>query len=191
MRLVYWLEEHKAKDPLMLQQFEICLLASRIGDPSLPIHVYVPKDFYWSPTWEGLTKIGVTLERTDQQQGALLQPHDILTMGTHCHINRLSQTPIPVAKQFKLDIPDITVDLAGCAAWCDEQRMAGPKVWFPMPAQPRLAYQKPSIQAQHPLRDWLEYSYWLKAQPNRYATSENYVWPPQKRYIKRPHYSPM
>ena len=174
MRLVYWLEEHKTKDPLLLQQFETCLLASRMTDQSIAIHVYVPQDFYWPPSWNNLFKIGVTVERTAKQQGELIQPHDILTMGTHCHINRLSQTPIPMAKQFKLDIPDRLVTLPEMAQWCDEQRMAGPKVWFPYSVQPALIFKKPHITELHPLQDWLEFSYWIKCQPNRYPNSQNY-----------------
>ena len=189
MRLVYWLEAHKCHDPEQLQQFESCLLASRMTDPKCPIHVYVPEGFYWPQTWQTLTNKGVTLERTGLTQAAALHPGDQLTLGTHMHIHQPSRVSIPNAKATQLQPPARLVTLAECAAWCDEQRAAGQRSWFRFQPNAQLQHTRPHMDKHLPLEQWLNYAYWLKAQPRRYNTSENYVWQ-KKRFIVKPTRSP-
>lgn len=160
MRIIFKLSQAKSQDLEQLKQFDICLLGTRLMQPNVPMAVQIPEQFYYPSTWIGLKRLGVKITRAEVTP----LPEDIVSLGTHVPISRLTLKPLPCVPQHQLQIPEVETDFETAIQWLEANR-TGDRIWLAIPANNPLYWNSPPLKSELPMQQWLEWAYWRKAQP--------------------------
>ena len=175
----FQLEEHKVKDLKLFQQFEMCLLATRLTTTELPIEVLIPKTYYYPDTWEQLEPLGVKFTRQDEVEDQTIK-------GTHVAVCSLAKLYYPNIPQCELLPPDELCTFEEAIHWLEQNRTNNDKIWLPMnPHNPHYWNSRPQT-TRLPMLEWLQWAYWRRSQPNiHYGTrtikgfeKKNRIYPP-------------
>ena len=171
----FQLEQHKVKDLKLFQQFEMCLLATRLTTPELPIEVLIPETYFYPDTWEQLEPLGVKFTRQDEVEEQTIK-------GTHVAVCSLAKLYYPNIPQCEILPPDQDATFEESILWLEDNRTNNDQIWLPMdPHNPHYWNSRPQHQLL-PMLDWLQWAYWRKTQP--YINHETRTFKHFKKQIK-------
>jgi hypothetical protein len=184
MRIIFKLEETKTKDLPALQQFDICVMATRMICTQVPISIQIPKGWQYPTTWRGLERLGVLITR----EAIAAQPGDILLKGDHIPIVPLNKVPLPCVPQYTVKPPETLATLEQSISWLDQHRQQQPleQIWMHMPPTNTLFWNSPPKLQRLPIRLWLEWVYWMKPQPVQNPETRVFSYFKRKRKIIPP-----
>ena len=172
MRVIFKLDQAKTKDLQALQQFDICVMATRMICTRVPISIQIPKGWWYPTTWVGLERLGVMITREPIE----VQADDILLQGDHIPIVPLSKWAVPCEPQYRLQPPETEATLEEAIAWLTQwrQQPGQQRVWLPMPLTNTLFWNSPPKLQRLPIRLWLEWVYWMKPQPVQHPETRTF-----------------
>ena len=184
MRVIFKLDAIKTQDLPALQQFDICVMATRMICTQVPISIQIPKGWWYPTTWVGLERLGILITR----EPIAAQPGDIQLEGDHIPIVPLDKVPLPCEPQFTLQPPETEATLEEAIGWLDLHRQQKPlqQIWLHMPHTNALFWNSPPKLQRLPIRLWLEWVYWMKPQPVQHPETRTFQNFKRKQKIQPP-----